>query len=294
MPALLRCCLLACAAPFTLAVTTQLIDALDGGKMKLVRRSNSWCPKLINIALRGFDVKLDILPCFVHESVELKKVEHNVQNVKESALNALSTRVSTMDFLLNMHASDVDNLRFMTCANTTELTTKTTELAENITELTTKTTELAENITELGEKINGLREELTEKTTELAESITELGEKINGLREDTKTLSAKIDLFFVGMLAIAVYMKMDTDAKLGRLLFAFMLMCAHAFRYAKRFNNAMSFIHLGRCYTPAAQAQPRTRPPPAGVTSAARRSPGCQSPPWRPSDLRFGLRLSIS
>ena len=37
---------------------------------------------------------------------------------------------------------------------------------------------------------------------------------------------------------------------LGRLLFAFMLMCAHAFRYAKMFNNAMSFIHLGRCYPP--------------------------------------------
>ena len=27
-------------------------------------------------------------------------------------------------------------------------------------------------------------------------------------------------------------------------------MCAHAFRYAKMFNNAMSFIHLGRCYPP--------------------------------------------
>ena len=127
-----------------------------------------------------------------------------IQNVKKSALNALSTRVSTMDFLLNMHASDVDNLRFMTCANTTELTTKTTELAEN---------------------------------------ITELKKNMDGLR-------ARIDLFFVGMLAIAVYMKMDTDAKFGRLLFAFMLMCAHAFRYAKMFNNAMSFTHLGRCYPP--------------------------------------------
>ena len=73
--------------------------------------------------------------------------------------------------------------------------------------------------------------------------ITELKKNMDGLR-------ARIDLFFVGMLAIAVYMKMDTDAKLSRLLFAFMLMCAHAFRYAKRFNNAMSFIHLGRCYPP--------------------------------------------
>ena len=206
----------------------------------------------------GFVSPATVLPCFVHESVELKKVEHNViQNVKKSAFNALSARVSTMNFLLNMHASDVDNLRFMTCANTTELTTKTTELAENITELgekidelttkttelTTKTTELGEKITELGEKIDGLREELTTKTTELAENITELKKNMDGLR-------ARIDLFIVGMLAIAVYMKMDTDAKFGRLLFAFMLMCAHAFRYAKRFNNAMSFIHLGRCYPP--------------------------------------------
>ena len=209
----------------------------------------------------GFVSPATVLPCFVHESVQLKKVEHNVQNVKKSALNALSTRVSTMDFLLNMHASDVDNLRFMTCANTTELTTKTTELAENITELTTKTTELAENITELKKNMDGLR--------------------------------ARIDLYIVGMFAIAVYMKMDTDAKFGRLLFAFMLMCAHAFRYAKMFNNAMSFIHLGRCYPPRCPgAAPHSAP--AGVTSAARRSPGCQSPPWRPSDLRFGLRLSIS
>ena len=164
----------------------------------------------------GFVSPATVLPCFVHES---EKVEHNViQNVKKSAFNALSTRVSTMNFLLNMHASDVDNLRFMTCANTTELTTKTTELAESITELTTKTTGLAENITELKKNMDGLR--------------------------------ARIDLFFVGMLAIAVYMKMDTDAKLSRLLFAFMLMCAHAFGYAKMFNNAMSFIHLGRCYPP--------------------------------------------
>ena len=237
LSALLGCCLLACAAPFTLAVTSQLIEALDGGKMKLVRRNNSWCPKQINIALLGVDVKLDILQCFVHESVELKKVEQK----EESAFNALSARVSTMNFLLNMHASDVDNLRFMTCTNTTELTKKTTELAENI--------------TELGKKIDGLREELTEKTTGLAENITELGKNmelnIDGLRE---TLSAKIDdlqfkLFF-GMLAIAVYVKVDTDAKFGRLLFAFMLMCAHAFRYAKMFNNAMGFIHLGRCYPP--------------------------------------------
>ena len=53
--------------------------------------------------------------------------------------------------------------------------------------------------------------------TELTEKITELGKNmelnIDGLRE---TLSAKIDdlqlkLFF-GMLAIAVYVKMDTDA----------------------------------------------------------------------------------
>ena len=99
-----------------------------------------------------------------------------------------------------------------------ELTEKTTGLAESITELTTKTTGLAENITELKKNMDGLR--------------------------------ARIDLFFVGMLAIAVYMKMDTDAKLSRLLFAFMLMCAHAFGYAKMFNNAMSFIHLGRCYPP--------------------------------------------
>ena len=153
----------------------------------------------------GFVSPATVLPCFVHESVQLKKVEHNViQNVKKSAFNALSTRVSTMNFLLNMHASDVDNLRFMTCANTTELTTKTTELAEN---------------------------------------ITELKKNMDGLR-------ARIDLYIVGMFAIAVYMKMDTDAKFGRLLFAFMLMCAHAFRYAKMFNNAMSFIHLGRCYPP--------------------------------------------
>jgi len=178
----------------------------------------------------GFVSPATVLPCFVHES---EKVEHNViQNVKKSAFNALSTRVSTMNFLLNMHASDVDNLRFMTCANTTELTTKTTELAESITELTTKTTGLAESITEL-----------TTKTTGLAENITELKKNMDGLR-------ARIDLFFVGMLAIAVYMKMDTDAKLSRLLFAFMLMCAHAFGYAKMFNNAMSFIHLGRCYPP--------------------------------------------
>ena len=150
----------------------------------------------------GFVSPATVLPCFVHES---EKVEHNViQNVKKSAFNALSTRVSTMNFLLNMHASDVDNLRFMTCANTTELTTKTTELAEN---------------------------------------ITELKKNMDGLR-------ARIDLFFVCMLAIAVYMKMDADAKLSRLLFAFMLMCAHAFGYAKMFNNAMSFIHLGRCYPP--------------------------------------------
>ena len=189
----------------------------------------------------GFVSPATVLPCFVHES---EKVEHNViQNVKKSAFNALSTRVSTMNFLLNMHASDVDNLRFMTCANTTELTTKTTELAENI--------------TELGEKIDGLREELTEKTTGLAESITELTTKTTGLAENITELKknmdglrARIDLFFVGMLAIAVYMKMDTDAKLSRLLFAFMLMCAHAFGYAKMFNNAMSFIHLGRCYPP--------------------------------------------
>ena len=195
----------------------------------------------------GFVSPATVLPCFVHESVQLKKVEHNVQNVKKSALNALSTRVSTMDFLLNMHASDVDNLRFMTCANTTELTTKTTELAENIT----------------------------------------------GLKKNMDGLRARIDLYIVGMFAIAVYMKMDTDAKFGRLLFAFMLMCAHAFRYAKMFNNAMSFIHLGRCYPPRCPgAAPHSAP--AGVTSAARRSPGCQSPPWRPSDLRFGLRLSIS
>ena len=192
----------------------------------------------------GFVSPATVLPCFVHES---EKVEHNViQNVKKSAFNALSTRVSTMNFLLNMHASDVDNLRFMTCANTTELTTKTTELAESITELTTKTTGLAESITELTTKTTGLAEsitELTTKTTGLAENITELKKNMDGLR-------ARIDLFFVGMLAIAVYMKMDTDAKLSRLLFAFMLMCAHAFGYAKMFNNAMSFIHLGRCYPP--------------------------------------------
>ena len=192
----------------------------------------------------GFVSPATVLPCFVHES---EKVEHNViQNVKKSAFNALSARVSTMNFLLNMHASDVDNLRFMTCANTTELTTKTTELAESITELTTKTTGLAESITELTTKTTGLAEsitELTTKTTGLAENITELKKNMDGLR-------ARIDLFFVGMLAIAVYMKMDTDAKLSRLLFAFMLMCAHAFGYAKMFNNAMSFIHLGRCYPP--------------------------------------------
>ena len=192
----------------------------------------------------GFVSPATVLPCFVHES---EKVEHNViQNVKKSAFNALSTRVSTMNFLLNMHASDVDNLRFMTCANTTELTTKTTELAESITKLTTKTTGLAESITELTTKTTGLAEsitELTTKTTGLAENITELKKNMDGLR-------ARIDLFFVGMLAIAVYMKMDTDAKLSRLLFAFMLMCAHAFGYAKMFNNAMSFIHLGRCYPP--------------------------------------------
>jgi len=206
----------------------------------------------------GFVSPATVLPCFVHES---EKVEHNViQNVKKSAFNALSTRVSTMNFLLNMHASDVDNLRFMTCANTTELTTKTTELAESITELTTKTTGLAESITELTTKTTGLAEsitELTTKTTGLAESITELTTKTTGLAENITELKknmdglrARIDLFFVGMLAIAVYMKMDTDAKLSRLLFAFMLMCAHAFGYAKMFNNAMSFIHLGRCYPP--------------------------------------------